>query len=189
MLSPPVDRGIRTVLHTEPADTRELQGMLRRLPDIPEDLGIAVDALVVDSGLRWLLQRRGTACRDEIGMLEGPGGAVDGGETFREALSREIHEEAGDEIEVEIVRFLEGRLVAPDGLASDSRLWLVMSYLCFLRRGKPQVTEPTKNAGFVFLPPDAVNPSELSRSARASWTWLRNERQSLAVLRGRLIAG
>lgn len=158
------------------------------MPEVPGDLGIAVDALIVDSNLRWLLQRRGAACRDEIGMLEGPGGAVDDGESFREALSREICEEAGDGVQIEVVRFLEGRLVPPDRSVADSKHWLVMSYLCFLQRGEPRITEPAKNAGFIFARPEELNPNELSKSARSSWAWLRNKRRSMAVSRGRLTA-
>lgn len=161
------------VLEIEPTSHRELRRLLRGRVDVSGDVEVAVDALVIDSDGHWLLHRRGPGCRDEVGLLEGLGGAVDPDELFRAALAREIHEEAGDQVDVEIGYFLGGRLINTPDHEPPACSWLVMSYLCQLRNGEPQITEPAKNAGFVRVRPGDVDPRHLSTSARAAWRWLR----------------
>ena len=59
---------------------------------------LAVRALILDEQQRGLLLRRSTANKSFIGVWEWPGGKADPGETFDEALHREVREETGLEI-------------------------------------------------------------------------------------------
>jgi 8-oxo-dGTP pyrophosphatase MutT (NUDIX family) len=51
-----------------------------------------------DSGERVLLAQRGPAARHEQFKWEGPGGAVDEGESYEDACRREIREELGVDV-------------------------------------------------------------------------------------------
>jgi 8-oxo-dGTP diphosphatase len=63
-------------------------------------IGVGVGAVIVDGQGRMFLARRGPQSRNERGLWEYPGGSVEFGETLRQALKREIHEEFGIEISV-----------------------------------------------------------------------------------------
>lgn len=161
-----------TILHSEPSSYEELEQLLAAGIEGGQPVGVAVDAIVLDGSGYWLLHRRGDGCRDEVGRLEGLGGGLESGEDPRAALAREIREEAGEDIDVEIDRFIAGRVIhARDG-GDGERPWIVISYLCRLRSGEPVVTEPDKNAGFVRIRPVDVDTCELSASAHAAWRWL-----------------
>ena len=63
-------------------------------------IGVGVGAVIVDDASRLFLARRGPLAKNERGLWEFPGGAVEFGERLADALRREIREEYGIEIAV-----------------------------------------------------------------------------------------
>ena len=68
--------------------------------------GLSVKAVVRDSEGRCLVVRRSKSSKFWPGMWELPGGKVDAGEAFDDALRREIREESG--LDVQLLRYLGG---------------------------------------------------------------------------------
>ncbi len=62
-------------------------------------IGVGVGAIIVDEHGRLFLARRGPAAKNERGLWEFPGGAVEFGETLAHALSREAREEYGIDLD------------------------------------------------------------------------------------------
>ncbi|MBN2560010.1 MAG: NUDIX domain-containing protein [Phycisphaerae bacterium] len=62
--------------------------------------GLAVKAVIVDTSGRCLLLRRSEANRSFVGCWEWPGGKVDPGEHFADAVVRETREEIGLDVEI-----------------------------------------------------------------------------------------
>lgn len=118
----------------------ELKKYLSTLQNVPEHYRIAVGSLIFTSDDKVLLIERGAKARDEQGKLEGVGGGLDDGEQLDEALTREIKEELGDDIEVEIsdkffVKVLPG---------NQGGFWVVVDFLCKLISGTPKIMEKDK---------------------------------------------
>lgn len=67
---------------------------------INKPYSLAVRAVIFDDAGRCLLIRRSSASRHSPGTWEWPGGKADRGESFPEALAREVREEVGLEIEL-----------------------------------------------------------------------------------------
>ena len=67
---------------------------------IPKPFNLAVRAVILDGQGRCLLVRRSAHNRSFVGTWEWPGGKADPGETFDQAVRREVAEEAGLEIEL-----------------------------------------------------------------------------------------
>ena len=63
-------------------------------------IGVGVDAVIVDDAGRLFFARRGPQAKNERGLWEFPGGAVEFGERLADALRREIREEYDVEITV-----------------------------------------------------------------------------------------
>ena len=61
---------------------------------------LSVKSVILDLQGRCLLVRRSPANRSWVGCWEWPGGKVEPGESFTDALAREADEEAGLEIEL-----------------------------------------------------------------------------------------
>ncbi len=148
-------------MSAEPLFARDLRSMAPN----GQDPRVAVEAVVIDTAGRWVLHRRGACARDEVGKLEGLGGAVSGEEALRHELVRELREEAGVAAVFEIERFLGTTLVT----YSNDEQWLIASFLCRLVAGDLRVAEPEKNQGFVRLGPPDVDPTALSQSALATF--------------------
>lgn len=72
-------------------------------------IGIAVVTMCHDGNGKYLLSERGLSCKDEHGAWEPAGsGAVEHGETFEEAVVREVKEECGaTAIDLEFMGFRE----------------------------------------------------------------------------------
>jgi mutator protein MutT len=72
---------------------------------------LSVKALIRDPEGRVLLIRRSAESKNNAGLWEMPGGKIDHGESFDEALIREIKEETGLDVEItETLGFAESRL-------------------------------------------------------------------------------
>lgn len=153
-------------------DPRSLARLLARVGELDRNTNrpVAVEALILDDRDRLLLGRRGPACRDGVGLLEGVGGRCEG-EDLRAELARELREEIGG-CTVKIRAFLEVKSdtpVLPDGRSGKS--WIIASYLCRIAEGTPVPREPEKCLGFEWVGLD-VRPPDLSSSARQAWDLL-----------------
>ena len=61
---------------------------------------LSVRAIILDSDFRCLLVRRSAQNRNFAGCWEWPGGKVESGENFNDALIREVHEETSLTVEI-----------------------------------------------------------------------------------------
>ena len=88
----------------------------------PSGFSLSVKALVTDPQGRCLVLRRSQASKNNAGKWEFPGGKLDPGERFDEALTREILEETG----------LTVTLVGPFDTAMSNAAGLRIVYLFML---------------------------------------------------------
>jgi mutator protein MutT len=102
-------------------------------------IGVGVGAIIVDGEGRVFLAKRGVQAQNERGLWEFPGGAVEYGETLRDALKREIHEEYGIVIEVGDLLTVTDHI-----LPEEHQHWVSPSYICKIVDGIPTIIEPEK---------------------------------------------
>ena len=102
-------------------------------------IGVGVGAFIENTEGKILLALRGVNAKNERGMWEIPGGAVEFGETFEEALNREVYEELG--ITIVIGEVLE---IVSHILKEEHQHWVSPTYLCSIAQGIPEVREPEK---------------------------------------------
>jgi 8-oxo-dGTP diphosphatase len=123
-------------------------------------IGVGVGAIIVDDAKRVFLAKRGAKAQNERGLWEFPGGAVEFGETLRDALIREIREEYGVTI---VVREL---LTVTDHILPDEKQhWVSPAYICQVTEGEPTICEPETCAEIGWFALDAI-PSELTQVTR-----------------------
>lgn len=148
----------------------ELLAYLSTIEYQPPNYRIAVEALIFNADGRLLLEKRGPKCRDEIGKLEGVGGSLGKNDNLIEKLREEFNQELAAEsagLEIAIERLLEIRLVQFDDIDKGLLDWIVVSYLCRLKNGTPQIGEPEKIESLHYLtleelfayPADALSKS------------------------------
>ena len=123
-------------------------------------IGVGVGALIVDGQGRLFLARRGPKAKNERGLWEFPGGAVERGERLADALRREIREEYG--IEIEVGELLD---VVDHILPAEGQHWVSPAYLCRIVSGTPAILEPGKCAEIGWFAPGDV-PRELTMISR-----------------------
>lgn len=102
-------------------------------------IGVGVGAIIVGEDGKLFLAQRGVKARNERGLWEFPGGAVEFGETLRSALRREIWEEF--HIEIEIGELLD---VVDHILPDEGQHWVSPTYICKIICGEPVIVEPEK---------------------------------------------
>lgn len=102
-------------------------------------IGVGVGAAIFNSEGKLLITKRGKKAKNERGTWEIPGGSVEFGETFAEAIKREVKEELGVEIEV-------GELlgICDHIIASEKQHWVSPTYICKIIKGEPSILEPEK---------------------------------------------
>lgn len=150
---------------TEPADLPALA----RLPGLGGALPprIALEGLIFDSAGQMLVMQRGAACRDEAGLLEGVGGRLEPGDSFRAGLLREFSEELGDQITIRIEQFVHARLQAfHDRVAGAEVDWLILSYRCRWIAGQPLIREPENCDALVIARPEVLPADRMAASLR-----------------------
>jgi ADP-ribose pyrophosphatase YjhB (NUDIX family) len=110
--------------------------------------------------VRWPLMR------NERGLWEFPGGAVEFGERLADALRREIREEYG--IEIAVGELLD---VADHILTAEGQHWVSPSYICRIVGGTPmrlrRIREPGKCSAIAWFAPDDL-PAELTEVTRVN---------------------
>jgi 8-oxo-dGTP diphosphatase len=123
-------------------------------------IGVGVGALIVDGEGRLFLARRGPQAKNERGLWEFPGGAVERGERLADALRREIREEYG--IEIQVRELLD---VVDHILPGEDQHWVSPAYLCRIVSGTPAILEPGKCAEIGWFAPADV-PRDLTVISR-----------------------
>jgi 8-oxo-dGTP diphosphatase len=102
-------------------------------------IGVGVGALIFNDQGKFLVTLRGPAAKNEVGKWEIPGGAVDFGETFVEAIKREVKEELAIEIDVGEMLTLCDHI-----LPEEKQHWVSPTYICAIVSGTPVIQEPEK---------------------------------------------
>jgi 8-oxo-dGTP diphosphatase len=120
-------------------------------------IGVGVGAVIVDADGQLFLARRGEKAKNERGLWEFPGGAVEFGETLEHALKREMFEEFG--IEIQLVSLLD---VVDHILPEENQHWVSPTYICRIVSGVPQILEGKEKCSAIgWFRPNEL-PAELS---------------------------
>lgn len=102
-------------------------------------IGVGVGAAIFDKKGRLFLTLRGKGAKNERGKWEIPGGAVEFGEKFEQALKREIKEEL--DIEIEVGELLD---ICDHIISEENQHWVSPTYICQIKKGTPKILEPHK---------------------------------------------
>lgn len=147
--------------------------------ELPE-YSTAVIALILDKDENILLQRRGPKSRDEVGMLEDIGGAVeDNDNTFRDAMNREIVEEAGENVKYNIDKLVGGCLINKFNSRNNKYVnWLFLLYKCDYIDGEFVCKEEGKALGYEWYKYDEFPLEEIALSTKSFWDFYYNKKDS-----------
>lgn len=138
----------------------------------------AVIALLLDNDGNIILQRRGPKSRDEVGKLEDIGGAVEvTDKTFRDAMNREIIEEAGEEFNFSIDELVGASLITKyDSRTNSDVNWFFLLYKCTYIEGEMKINEPGKCLGYEFYKHDELPVEEVASTTMKFWEFYYNEK-------------
>ena len=155
----------------EVVDQKDLQVYLKNTGLKLPEYRCAVIALILDKEGRVLLQRRGPKSRDEVGKLEDIGGAVEDTDlNYREAMKREIIEEAGDDINFSIDELVGASLITKYDSRTDSDVnWFFLLYKCTYIGGELKINEPGKCLGYEFYKQDELPVEEVADTTLKFW--------------------
>ncbi len=123
-------------------------------------IGVGVGAVIVNESGQLFLARRGEKSRNERGLWEFPGGAVEFGERLADALGREIFEEFG--IRIEVGELLD---VSDHILPGEGQHWVSPTFICRILSGAPTVREPEKCSEIGWFDIAAI-PTDLTQITR-----------------------
>jgi len=139
--------------------------MNRKYPSHPI---IGVGGIIFQQDQVLLVQR---GKEPNLGQWSIPGGAVNTGETLKEAVVREVFEETHLEVEaLALVKVLERIFRDPEGRAAYH--YVLVDFLCRCRRGQLQSDSDAQDARFVplkDLPSYAVAAFTQEVIQRAAW--------------------
>jgi 8-oxo-dGTP diphosphatase len=116
-------------------------------------IGVGVGAIIVDRDGQVFLAKRGAKAQNERGLWEFPGGAVEFGETLRDAIKREIREEYGIGIDVGDLLTVTDHI-----LPHENQHWISPSYICTIVDGTPTIIEPEKCEEIGWFALDNIPP-------------------------------
>ncbi len=102
-------------------------------------IGVGVGAAIFNDGGKLLITKRGEKAKNERGTWEIPGGSVEFGETFEQAIKREVKEELGVGIEVGELLGLCDHIIP-----EEKQHWVSPTYICRIIKGEPTILEPEK---------------------------------------------
>ena len=155
----------------EVIDENDLECYLKSVDISLPDYRCAVISLFLDNNGRILLQRRGPKSRDEVGKLEDIGGAVESyDKTFRDAMNREIMEEAGDSFNYTIDDLFGACLINKYDSRTDKNVnWLFLLYKCTYIDGELSIKEPGKCLGYEFYKRDELPVDEIAKTTMDFW--------------------
>ena len=116
-------------------------------------IGVGVGAVMVNERGQVFMARRGPSAKNERGLWEFPGGSVEFGETLAAALTREMREEYGVEIQVGALLDVVDHILPEEG-----QHWVSPSYICTIASGEPRILEPEKCTEIGWFDPTAAPP-------------------------------
>src|SRR3989344_6034961 len=102
-------------------------------------IGVGVGAAIFNKEGKIFITKRGKEAKNERDKWEIPGGSVEFGETFEQAIKREIKEENG--IEIEIIELLG---LCDHIIPDEHQHWESPTYICKIKKGTPKIIEPHK---------------------------------------------
>lgn len=148
-------------------EVKDMNELVNRLSILDKEFGkvkVCVISFIFDKNGDLILNRRGPGARDEIGKLQAIGGSVNNNDlNFREAMLREIREEAGSHAVVEVREFLGAVLnSAVDNQTKEVIDWIILGYKSILVDGDVENTEPDRCAGLERAKMSDFNPEEIS---------------------------
>jgi len=123
-------------------------------------VGVGAGAIIVNEQGQLFLARRGPEAKNECGLWEFPGGAVEFGEQLAEALRREMREEYG--IEIAVGELLD---VVDHILPAEGQHWVSPTFICTIVSGTPAIHEPGKCSQIGWFAPEAA-PVDLTQITR-----------------------
>lgn len=111
-----------------------------------------------------LLQQRGVKSRDENGLYEAIGGKVDSDDlSFKEAIIREIKEEAGEDIKLEF----KGDSIGIYHCYKNNINWIFVIYFVKYINGTIKIMEPDKCLSYKFFTyEEAINTDLVTESCK-----------------------
>lgn len=102
-------------------------------------IGVGSGVFIVNDKAEVLLLLRSKKSKNEVGVWNKVGGAMEFGETLEESLRRETREELGIEIcDLEFLSYSDHILVAED------QHWVAFNFMARVKSGKPKIMEPEK---------------------------------------------
>lgn len=104
-------------------------------------IGIGVGAAIFNEEGKLFLTKRGEGAKNERGKWEIPGGGLEFGETFEEALKREMKEE--NDVDIEVGELLG---VCNHIISKEKQHWVSPTFICKIISGVPKILEPEKCA-------------------------------------------
>lgn len=135
-------------------------------------IGVGVGALILNDQGQILMALRGPAARNERGKWEIPGGSVDWGETFEQAIIREVQEEIG--VQIEVVELLT---VSDHLLPDEGEHWVSPTYICRIVSGEPCIQEPEKCSELGWFTLEEAEAMPLSVVTKSDIAVLRQRHQ------------
>lgn len=102
-------------------------------------IGVGVGAAIFNKEGKLFIAKRGKKAKNEVGKWEIPGGSVEFGETFKQAIKREIKEEHG--IDIEVLELLD---ICDHIIPKEKQHWVSPTYICKITKGVPKIMEPQK---------------------------------------------
>lgn len=129
---------------------------------------VSVICLLFDENGNLVLHRRGPGARDEVGKLLALGGSINSNDiNFREALKRELIEEAGNEATYTINDFIGGLADSKiDNTNGELTNWIILAYSGSYT-GKLINQEPDRCVGFEAHPlNELVSSPDVGESAK-----------------------
>lgn len=120
-------------------------------------IGVSTGAMIFNEKGELFLSKRSNNAKNERGHWETPGGGVDFGEKLKDAVTREMKEEYGVDIEI-----LEQFPAADHLIPSENQHWIATTFLAKIKNGQtPKIMEPEKCDEIGFFPLNNL-PSPLS---------------------------
>jgi len=162
----------------EVSNIDELIERIINIPDIHK-MKVCVVCMLYDVDGKIILHRRGEKARDEIGKLEAIGGSVDRSDgNFRDALLRELREEAGVEATFEVEDFIVAQHTQHVDKNSDELIdWVVLCYKGRVVSGELINMEPERCVEFTRKTIDEyLEDKDLSDSCRAFMTYIKDKK-------------
>lgn len=152
----------------EVKDMKELEETVKDNDLVSKEYKVAVIVYAFDKENKIIFQRRGLGCRDEQLKLETIEGSVKKNDIdFRTALQREITEEVGTDVNIEIQDFIIATYAKTfDTRYNKEQSWIYLVYKGFLESGQPQIAEPDKCLGYERYKIGEVDENELSNGAK-----------------------